>query len=78
MEKRQDGSLVCDIMKRKDMDNFFTTPCYSKLNIIACFKDFRKSKRKKLVKKELYSKAVFLQHSDEYVLFPIIHDMEKK
>ncbi|MEW8548043.1 MAG: hypothetical protein AB2693_31455 [Candidatus Thiodiazotropha sp.] len=77
-EKKANGTLVCDIIPQKDMENLFTTPCESKLINIAYFTDFRKSRRRLLGKKDLYCKVVFLPYSRGFVVSPMLHTIERK
>ena len=75
-EKRDDGKLVCDVINQRHLENFFETPCESKLLNIAVLKDFRKCKRKLLGRNEIQRKVACLAHEGYYVLFPLLHGAE--
>lgn len=76
-EKREDGMLICDIIKQRDADNFFIHPCESKLINIVCIRDQTRRVRKLLEKADLYRKVVCLPYSRGHVLLPLLHGVEK-
>lgn len=78
-ERRPDGHFVCDVIKFEHTENFYTSPCNSKiLNIVyTSEQNLRRRKRRKLIERhDLQHKVVNLPHNDGYVLFPVLHGAE--
>ena len=76
-EKREDNKFLCDVLIQTE--SFYLNPCDSKLLNIAytSHNHLRLRRKKKLVeKKDLKTKVVCLNHSDGYVLFPMLHGVE--
>jgi hypothetical protein len=76
-EKRDDGKLVCDIVRQRDTRNFFDKPCESKFVNIVYVKSRPRSARRLLEKKDLHRKVVCLPYSGGYVLLPLLHGVER-
>jgi hypothetical protein len=79
IEKRDGGRLVCDIIRQRNVDSFFSEPCDSKLLNIVYVKNFQTvRKTRRLVEAEEVSrKVVCLPYQRGYVLLPLLHGMEK-
>lgn len=77
-EKKNDGKLLCDIIHQRETHNLFTEPCASKLINIVYIDNFNHISRRLIDKDELYRKVVCLPYSRGYVLFPLLHGVEKK
>lgn len=76
-EKRQDGTLVCDVLSQKDTRDFFKKPCESRLlNIV--YVQRKRTKTKLLQTKDLYRKVACLPCEQGHVLFPLLHGMEHR
>ena len=74
-EKRQDGTLVCDVLSQKDTRDFFKKPCESRLlNIV--YVQRKRTKTKLLQSEDLYRKVACLPCEQGHVLFPLLHGME--
>ncbi|XP_060577087.1 uncharacterized protein LOC132734366 isoform X2 [Ruditapes philippinarum] len=76
-EKRDNGRFVCDLLRQRDCENFFTTPCESKLINVVFVKKRTRMTRRLVEKEELGRKAVCLPFDDGYVLVPMLHGVEK-
>ena len=77
-EKRQDGSLVCDLFKMRTMQSLFETPCDSKLINVTYIRCLRNEARRSILSKEaLQKKCVCLPHNGGYAVFPMLHDIER-
>ena len=79
-EKRCDGFILCDVVYQHHMENFFHRPCDSKLINIAYIKDTvlkHRTRRKLVEKKDLKKKVVCLPFKEGFVLFPMLHGIEK-
>lgn len=77
-EKRDDGKLVCDVVKQRDCENYFKKPCESKFINIAFIKKRHRSSRRLLEKKDLYRKVACLPCPGGYVSLPLLHGVERR
>ena len=58
-EKRDDGSLLCDVISQKSLESFFTVPCDSKLiNIVYVRNSERVRKHRRLLEVEEINRKV--------------------
>ena len=74
------SELVVDCIKLRYTENFFENPCQSKLLDIVYVKadTLREhSERKLLRRNQLLKKVACLDHREGYVLFPLLHGMER-
>ena len=78
-EKRDDGSLLCDLISQKSLENFFTVPCDSKLiNIVYVRNLERVRKHRRLLEvEEINCKVACLPYQTGYVLIPLLHSMDR-
>lgn len=76
-EKRPDGYLVCDVIRQRNLENFFTQPCDSKLINIAFMKQSTQHQRRLIDPEEIERKVVCLPCDGGYVLLPLLHGVEK-
>ena len=79
-EKRRNGQLVCDCLSLRHMESFFHNPCDSKLINIAIVRDCvlrDRAQMRILLKNDLCRKVVCLPHEQGYVLFPLLHGVER-
>ncbi len=75
-----DTSYVCEIIKQRYMSDFYQKPCSSKLINIAYLSDImlrRVAERRTISKQQILRKAVRVRHSEGYVFFPLLHNVEK-
>ncbi|XP_038062953.1 uncharacterized protein LOC119733615 [Patiria miniata] len=79
-EKRDDGYCVCDITRKRHLENLFTRPCQSMLLNIAFITDdnIGNCRRRILHENELYRKSICLTHSNGFVLLPMLHGEERQ
>lgn len=77
-EKRQDGNLVCNIIKQRDAKDFFDKPCGSKLMNIVYVDKRTRSTEILLQKSDLFRKVVNIPYSSGNVLFPLLHGVERR
>lgn len=76
-EKRDSNkTLVCQILRPDQTENFFTSPCNSKLLNIVFYNRHQRMKRKILHVKELYKKLVLLHVEHGFVLIPMLHILD--
>ncbi|XP_052257857.1 uncharacterized protein LOC127862672 isoform X3 [Dreissena polymorpha] len=75
-EKIDQKTLLCQILKPEQAENFFTKPCESKLFNIAFRKNNLRLKRKRVAVGELYKKLVRFPFERGVVLVPMLHTIE--
>ena len=77
-EKRDNNkTLVCQILKQEQTENYFTQPCDSKLLNIVLVKSRQRMKRRNVDVSNIYRKLVRLPVEHGYVLIPMLHTMEQ-
>lgn len=79
-EEKSSGELACEIIGQIHMQNFFESPCNSKLMNIAFIetKHLKQKLRKKVIDRSCISrKVVCLPYDDGFVFFPLLHRAEK-
>lgn len=74
-EKRNEGTLVCDILKQRNTENYFTRPC--ELLNIALVKPHMRMQRRLVEQTELQKKMVCLPVENGHVLIPMLHSLDK-
>ena len=77
-EKHQDGTLVCEVIHEHHTENLFESPCESKLLNIARVRDLSRARRQLITRNELYRKVVALPARQGYILFPMLHEVERR
>jgi hypothetical protein len=80
-EKRANGDLMCEVLNQKRVCDFFDSPCSSKLINIGFVRDvvIHESSRMQMLKVEdLQRKAVCLPYMDGKVIFPLLHNTERR
>ena len=77
-EKRHDGQYLCDVFRKRHLENFFHSPCDSQLLNIYYISDehTRNGRRQQLHKSQFYRKVVCLSYDAGYVLIPMLHGQE--
>lgn len=79
-EEKHNGILACDIIGQVHMQNFFESPCNSKIMNIAFIGNnhLKQKLRKKLIDRSCIArKVVCLPYGDGIVFFPLLHGVEK-
>lgn len=77
-EKRPEEKYVCDVFKLCNVGSFFDQPCDSKLINVMFIKNLRDGARRKLLeRRDFMRKIVCLPHTGGYVIFPMLHGVEK-
>jgi hypothetical protein len=80
-EKRPNGDLLCDVIAKGRMLDFFESPCRSKLLNILFIRETAMrivSREKVLRASDLNRKAVCLAYKDGFVIFPLLHGDEHR
>jgi len=72
-DKLGDGQLVCDIVREKDTESFFTSPCDSKLLDIQLIRKECRRRSEIIDRRELLCKFVAIPYGEGYVVFPMLH-----
>lgn len=76
-EKNPDGKFVCDLIKLRFLESFYSRPCDSKMINICFVRDMDRIVSRRLLEKvELYRKVACLPYKKGHVLFPLLHDAE--
>jgi hypothetical protein len=76
-EVRTDGKLDCNIIKQHRASNFFINPCQSKLINVISVRHLENGTRNLLQRNDLKRKAVCLSYRNEFVPFPLLHEIEQ-
>ena len=79
-EEKSSSKLACEIIGQIHMQNFFESPCNSKIMNIAFIGNnhLKQKLRKKVIDRSCISrKAVCLPYDDGFVFFPLLHRAEK-
>lgn len=76
-DKRPGGVLVCDILHQNDTESFFKDPCDSKIFSIVRVRDMGRVRRRLVRSQEIQRKVVALPADPGYILFPMLHDVER-
>ncbi|XP_022111442.1 uncharacterized protein LOC110990667 [Acanthaster planci] len=79
-EKRNDGHWVCDITRKRHLQNLFTRPCQSMLFNIAFITNdnIGNCRRQILHEDELYHKGICLEYNNGFVLMPMLHGQGRR
>lgn len=75
-EKRENSTLVCDILEQSKTENYFSHPCESKLLNIAFVRTHQRMQRRLVELTELNKKVVCLPVERGHVLLPMLHSLE--
>lgn len=77
-EVKENGTLVCDTLSERQTQCFFETPAQSKLFSIAYARDITQGSKRQLVERDdLVCKVVCLPCDAGYVLYPLLHEVER-
>ena len=76
-EKRDSGTLQCDVLHPDKAHNFFTEPCNSKLMNIVFVPNNCRMSRKLIERDETYKKCVSLPVDNGRVLISMLHGIER-
>ena len=77
IEKRNNGTMLCDILPQNKTENYFSKPCESKLLNIAFVKSDQRMRRRLVELCELHKKMVCLPVERGQVLIPMLHSLEQ-
>ena len=76
-EKKEDGTLICDVMKQRQMESVFQNPCNSKLINVVCVRNLEHRVKRRIEQCNISRKAVCLPHDGGYDIMPLLHTIEK-
>lgn len=80
-EKRENGDLICKAVSQQRLENLFINPCESKLINVAFVKNttLQRHGREKIIRKhDIDRKVACLPYDGKYVLFPLLHGIERQ
>lgn len=80
-EKRENGELICKVVSQQRLENLFINPCESKLINVAVVKNttLQRHGREKIIRKhDIDRKVACLPYDGKYVLFPLLHGIERQ